>query len=238
MLAAEYSLILCAIVKVHIFNSTTGQWSPALRKALYVSRHAMRVFKIIVFFVLAACSNPQQNGKAKIVETEGALRQDFHQKLVSAMNLPNLKNGTDSFELRVWSNASMVDLSSLTVLRFSDGGWNLQNIFYWMRPLRDFNLPVIIDSSFTRRRDPSITYSALLDSIKYFNLEAMPMQDSIPGFVDKTGDGTSYVLEVSRPSFYKMIKYRNPQFYSDTTNTNYLNFLKFFGRQTGADVPK
>ena len=51
MLAVEYGLILCAIVRVHIFNSATGQWSPALRKALSVVRNntTMQILRVIAF---------------------------------------------------------------------------------------------------------------------------------------------------------------------------------------------
>ena len=93
-------------------------------------------------------------------------------------------------------------------------------------------LHTIVDSSYTYRIVPLIPFPNILDTIKHYQLKAIPSQKDIPDFVDRVADGLSYSIELSTKDYYKLISYHSPNLQNDNFgyNAKMTKFLKFMER--------
>jgi len=157
---------------------------------------------------------------------------------MDALNLPRIDKGVDSFELRLWCSLAMTNLTTITILRYSDSTWRLTETTYWREPPSDWSKPstLIIDSSVTRVIAPDLSITAILDSLKGFRLDTFMTQKKIPGFRNMVGDGMSYKIEIATKGFYNLTSYDNPSHYRDGYNSHITQFLNFMKNNLGAFV--
>ena len=148
------------------------------------------------------------------------------------MNLSRIDNGVDSFELRLWFNAVMTDLRTVTILKYTNSTWSLNETQYWYRLLNDWgkHSEFNIDSSVTKRLLPQLTFLQSIDSIKTFRLDTIITQYSIPNFRNNVADGIFYTIEISTKDYYRRISYSNPKYYSDPYDKQISRFLDFMNR--------
>ena len=155
-----------------------------------------------------------------------SLRFSYHQNLAGALNLPRINHGVDSFELRLYSSLVLTNLEILTCLRFIDSTWYLTETRYWKDFIANYPKPDIItvDSAITKKINPAIDYSIIIDSINFFDLKNMP--DQTPQQRDRTADGMVYTIEIATKNSYRIISYHNPSNFQDSlhnrVNRNWL----------------
>jgi hypothetical protein len=205
----------------------------------------MKILVPLILILLYSCTdrasdnhNRQESvGKDKILVDSSTWAMRL-MRLANTLNLPRIDKGVDSFELRLWSSLSGTDLQILTILRFSDSAWCCTESRYWVGSIDEWgkNRSLYADSVFTRRILPKTPFNIILDTLNQYELFKLPSQHEIPGFVDKTADGMNYTLEISTSQSYKVIKYRNPQYYNDTLNRKITSLLKFLNHSINAFV--
>lgn len=213
---------------------------PADCKATAVKSYDMRVLIFWLVILMLGCSGRTSEKDAGNAGDTNMLGNDSNwtAKRTIALNLPRINHGVDSFELRLWSSFSMLDLQSLITLRYSDGQWHYTESIYWIGKIDEWgkNMALWVDSVQTKRIFSTIPYESILDSIQRYSFWDMPSQQDIPDFVDRTADGVEYILEVAGRERYKSITYRNPQKYSDTFNRQFNSLLEFLSKSIKAFV--
>jgi hypothetical protein len=163
--------------------------------------------------------------------------------LNNELNLNRINKGVDSFEFRMWTGG-MMDLSRLYIIKYVDNNWFATVTDYWQRapergekgytnqkyPYQALN--TIVDSSYTYRVVPAISFSNILDTLTHYQLNAIPSQKDIPDFVDGIADGFSYSIELSTKHYYKLMSYHSPNLQHDKFgyNAQVTEFLKFIER--------
>ena len=142
---------------------------------------------------------------------------DFIKKKSELLHLPEICNGVDSFELRIWYSGFGMG-TKLINLRNVGTKWICYETKY-------FSSERLLDSSFTR----SIPAPKDLNQIvRYFTSDSilnLPSQRAIPGFRDNIGDGQRCQIEIATNSFYKLLDYHCPEHYTDTDNRKFLQTL-------------
>ena len=199
----------------------------------------MKIWYIILIFLYSSCKSEKNTAPQEfnqiISDSIGYIRINYNTNL---LNFSRIDKGSDSFELRLWSSFAMTDLRSVIILKFYHSEWSLTETTYWVN-LNTGNPKgtlEILDSSVTKRKEPAMAYSMIVDSINHFQLNDLPSQQEIPGFADRTADGTTYTLEIATKNYYKIISYRNPKFYDDLSHKKFLKLLNFFQINLGAFV--
>jgi hypothetical protein len=168
----------------------------------------------------------------------GVSYNQWHQTLTDAINLSHIDKGVDSFELRLWCDAAMTNISIVTILKYTDSTWRLNQTRYWTKAIgklgesRRFSF----DSSETKKVIPDLAFEQIFDSLQCFRLDTLPTQLDIPNFRDKVADGMTYIIEVSTKKYYRQLSYSNPFYYDDPYNKQASNFLKFMAQHLNAFV--
>jgi hypothetical protein len=205
-----------------------------------VGCHFMRVLLLIVIIILTGSCDSGSSSNSKSFKSfiSDSLTFERHQNLTNALNLSQINQGVDSFELRLWSSLAPTDLAILTILKFIDSAWHLTETQYWISYTNKYPAPdlFILDSSTTKKQGHKVEFSALIDSIESFNLQNIPDQNKIPDFRDGTADGMYYTLEVATKTKYKIFSYHNPARYQDSTNRKVTDILVFLQRNLNAFV--
>ena len=211
----------------------------------------MRHLSLYLTLILLFCSCDETSISSaskfqKLLPDTSTTRYDYYNaalNLNNELNLYRINNGVDSFEFRLWFGG-MIDPSSLYIIKCVDSTWFATVIDYWQRvPERGEKgymnqkypyqgLHTIVDSSYTYRIVPSIPFPNILDTLKHYQLKAIPSQKDIPDFVDRVADGFSYSIELSTKDYYKLISYHSPNLQNDNFgyNAKMTKFLKFLER--------
>ena len=139
----------------------------------------------------------------------------------SRLNIQQINNGVDSFELRIW-NFGMWARKELVILRYFDNKWVTCNYDYWENGKR------VIDSLhlLCKQIDSNVAYKIQMFVTKDSILE-LPSQTAIPNFKDNTADGNTYFIEIATKTFYKTLGYHNPQYFNDPYNRQFLLLIHF-----------
>jgi len=190
----------------------------------------MRTFAILIItFVFAFCT---ARNVSKQTESFNNLTSDtlLVQRLSEqsfALNIPQINEGVDSFELRIWHGITIATPKQLIILKHKDSSWHLSLTDYWINHEWENGRPqkVVLDSSFTRSLEPSSSISKLVNSIIQFRLDTFPSQNEIPSFRDRVADGMFYEIEIATPHYYKALSYNNPRRYTDFFNRRIAELL-------------
>lgn len=182
-------------------------------------------------FVLASCKNRSSNDFKVIVSDTSKTHRNINELYLSKanaklLNLPEIHNGVDSFEMRVWywgfgGGHSLIDL------RFINDKWSgyRTEIF-----LNSNGVVATLDSSLTK----SLNIPKEIDSIvNYFisdSILELPSQQAIPNFRDGIGDGQGCDVEIATKHFYKSLNYHCPEHFSDKYNQKFLEAVMFLDR--------
>ena len=207
---------------------------------LCVVNFTMRYFSLILLIVLfGSCNLKNSNLKSgfnSIISDTANFK--WTQNKTTILNLSQINKGVDSFELRLWCSMAITDLKFVTILKFSNSNWQLTETRYWIDNINRYPNDdlMILDSSFTKKLVPRISFADIIDSINYFCLGVIPTQNKISGFIDRTADGISYTLEVASKNCYKILSYNNPKYYMDDNHKRINSVLKFFQRNLGLFV--
>ena len=135
------------------------------------------------------------------------------------MNLPRINTGVKGFEIRVWTG-SMIDPDQMVLLRKSDTGTIAQRFDY----KTSFDSLEHYELIQTYKSD---TLTQYVDSLTNFDFKAMISQNEIDDFRNNIADGITYHMEISTPTFYKLITYHCPERFAKTDlhNKRFLDLI-------------
>ena len=191
---------------------------------MYISR------KLIcgVFIVcLYACTH-QSAAKSSFVQmiTDTAISHlpfneiDFSRETSRKLNLPNIINGVDIFEHRIWMS-SMVSPSILRIVKFEEGDWFVLNYHY-------YNGHEGVDSSKMERMPYPYGIERVVSMLSSDSILNLLSQVAIPGFVDNVADGHTITIEITTRKYYKALQYHCPERYPrEPNNQRFVQLLKF-----------
>jgi hypothetical protein len=182
----------------------------------------MKILSVVFFLsTLFACSEHRHFGEKqfKNLTTDSSFNKLLSDK-ANALNIPQINNGVDSFELRIWHGISIVIPNQLMILKYQDSSWHVTDTDYWLPYKWQNGTPkgISFDSSFTRAVSVPPSISDIVDTLTLFRLDTFPSQSEIPGFEDRFADGNFYHIEIATPHYYKALYYANPHRYDDKYN--------------------
>jgi hypothetical protein len=130
------------------------------------------------------------------------------------LNLPSLKNGVDSYELRFLIDSSFNDCRHLFVIR--QGKDSLEKKHYYFRPqniIKPDGTPSWTSGHFSLMHDFYFknTDSAFISLTKKTNLYKLPTQHLIPGIELGCLDGEYFHVQIATKNSYRQIAYTNPE---------------------------
>ena len=219
---------------------------PKLRKRSRCTKYYMRTFAPFLALLLLSCKSlnnkPQKSFivySKDSIETKSNLK--FLENICSELNIPLLKDGVDSFELRIWNsgNGYAGDKEQiLCIFKFTKGDFIATKTIFETREAKseekakylDFSFRVI-DSSKSYRLKPLISTKVFLDSVMNYDLLHIPFQNEIPNFYDNLTHGSSFTFEISTKDYYKVFTYHSPEYYSikrhELNNQKIKSFIEF-----------
>jgi hypothetical protein len=183
---------------------------------------------LLVILIVASCnSNSRINQIAFKNLTTDTFFRGLHSSETLALNLSQIDEGVDSFELRVWHGISIVRPKYLIILKYKDSRWILNETTYWVSYNWKNGSPesAILDSLKTKSLPIQPSISKIAESIINFRLDTFPSQSEIPGFVNNVADGFFYDIELATSKYYKYIIYHNPNRYNDPYDRKITTFL-------------
>ena len=201
------------------------------------------LFILFIALVFNSCNNHSTQNpivhKHAILAKEAVTQNTIDN---AYFNLPNLPIGVDSFEIRICPESAFPEMKHLFIFKKTKN-WTGYHYCSYTIPIIDqdgqtlhyFDKFKVGDSVFmVRQINPNCGWQAFEDSLRFFQIDALPTQDSIPGFVRKLfTDGSGYTIEIVEPTSYKMIRYWLPSVYDDPTNQKFVFFIQMIKRQLG-----
>lgn len=189
-------------------------------------RIALSILAIWLFSSCNGKTHSKQDTLFQNLSKDSVLVQHLASK-AKALNLPQLNQGVDSFELRVWYGMAIVSPHHLVTFRYQKPNWTVSRTDYWLSDEWTDGKPTTIsfDSSVSYATQATSSAGELLKHIQLFRLDTFPDQKDIPGFDDRVGDGTFYQIELATSRYYKAISYRNPFHYVDSHNQRMRRFI-------------
>ena len=151
-------------------------------------------------------------------------QNQFYQKRFDStaknLRLPLISESSDSFSLRLWEytmfGRSLYTISGQNTIweahkyRFSAGDSNLRK----------------------EQINSKTTIIVIIDSLKFFNFQALPNQYEIANFQSTVYDGVTYILEIKTVDSYYCFAYENPKYYakSELYNRQFYNVIKLLDK--------
>jgi hypothetical protein len=185
---------------------------------------------IMVILLFSSCGAEilsKQDASFQIITKDSILLQHLSAR-TKALNLPQINQGVDSFELRVWYGIAIASPNQLITFRYQKPNWTISKTDYWLSYDWENGSPtkILFDSSVSYSWQATSLAGEMINCVQEFRLDTFPNQKDIPGFDDKVADGTFYQIEIATPNYYKAVSYRNPFHYSDIYNQRMGKFIK------------
>ena len=178
-------------------------------------------------------------GIFKVIVTDTTITHNKHNELDRGqsysrlLNLPNISNGVDSFEMRIWY-WGLVEGNLLVNLRFAKENWIASKTECFFT---GYGFDKKLDSANTKAIPVPKNTSSLVAYFTSDSILDLPSQQAIPGFVDNIGDGQSCFIEISTKSFYKALDYHCPENFSDKYNRKFLEAVMLLNRDFSFYLP-
>lgn len=212
------------------------------------------MFKLCFLFLLFSCDSTQKGNEISTNHPETIDDRD-QRRFVEAMdnittklNLPTLRNGVDSFELRIWCpmSANQHDVISI---RYIYSQWNISETYVWETyPDHDFKkndtsnhmLDVNIDSTKSKSIHLKIDNEKFIDTLLNTYIFSFPKKEDLEGSFLIGYDSYRYVFEIARKNNYTMIDYDCGGEIQGKEELHYKikNFLNFIRRQLNDKIPQ
>lgn len=199
---------------------------------------------IVVIFV--TCNDKREVNQSAVKELSEEEKKDkyvqlWKKKLITEINLSDLKGGVDSFEMRFRATSAIVKFPErLYVLKYSNNEWRCFEYSYQRKEVPDDNSSsnylsdllqkeikkLRVDSFSSKRIYPKSSWENLIDSLLFYGITSLPDQIEIVGYKNKIFDGVGYNFEIATSKGYREIFYREPQFYNDDYNKRMTKILR------------
>lgn len=148
------------------------------------------------------------------------------------INLNNIQNGIDSFEMRIWESSSPFMPRSVLRLSYTKNIWEFQKINLAVSPINDsaFTTAAIdssiyfikVDSIMSCRLIANCSIERIKEIIDSAEIDILPIQrqNNSKDVIHSIVHGDTYIIEFSKRNYYKLISYKNPEFYSKSEVSN------------------
>jgi hypothetical protein len=211
------------------------------------------LFISILSLLILSCDNKQDlNGdfKMEIPNTADGGWSGFHyfqkNEISKQLNIPDLRMGVDSFELRLWVDVEGTNGGQLYRINKIDNNWIcLEYSFtlssnHWdnKRPMWENYLDFKIDSFYVKNKKPQTNWGNFLQALEEEDIYSLQNQMDIENWENIVSDGYSFSVEFATKKLYKFYSYNCPDVYQETfTDCEKMsNILTIFDDEIGFDL--
>jgi hypothetical protein len=146
---------------------------------------------------------------------------DFSRGMGSILNLPEIYNGVDSFELRIWVTGIMLP-NNLLILKFVQNKWYAFNYSFYSHSDNGLDSMSVYNLAVPKEIDKIVSH------LKQRAVLELPSQIAIPNFRDEIADGQTCTVEIATKKFYKSLQYHCPEHYSrEFNNVKFMELVSF-----------
>ena len=146
---------------------------------------------------------------------------DFSRGMGSILNLPEIYNGVDSFELRIWVTGIMLP-NNLIILKFVQNKWNAFSYSFYSHSDSGLDSMNVYNLAIPEEIDKIVSH------LKQRTVLELPSQMAIPNFRDEIADGQTCTVEIATKNFYKSLQYHCPEHYSrEPNNSKFMELINF-----------
>jgi hypothetical protein len=211
---------------------------------------------IIIFrllFLLASCGTPHKERNA--VKNKPKINDDRIQRqfieamdnITAKLNMPNLKKGVDSFEMRIWCPMSAYE-QSIIIIRYLYSQWHITETYVWESyPEREFSqydtanqlTEVVIDSTKSQELTLTTDKEKFIDTLLNRYVSNFPRRTDLEGSFEIGMDSYRYIFEIAEKNNYQMLVYDCGGSILDKENNHATirEFLNFLQRQVNRKIP-
>ncbi|MBC7389838.1 MAG: hypothetical protein H7329_11540 [Opitutaceae bacterium] len=150
----------------------------------------------------------------------------------SYLNLREIENGVDSFEVRMFIGQAFSSIDQLYLIKATKD--SLEKKHYYFEPqfpnnpngsIADAKKQFALMHNFFFKK----TDTAFLNLFQKSHIDTLPTQRLIPNLKGGCTDGASYIVEIATKNSYRLIIYFNPDCYPDSKqNQQFDNFINNF----------
>lgn len=190
-----------------------------MKTAIYIS----------LLLVFTGCSNHSDVShinQLSIPDTTDRLSRIFFNRIENAANeldLQDLKESTDSFEIRVWALIGVMNRHRVYVIKPKRKEWICLEYEFknsWMGmdngvdPLIT-RTAFLVDTFSVRKYQPEITWQEFTQKLEDQNIYNLPTQIEIPHWKNLVSDGHTFVIEYLHNREYGFYFYNCPDLYAE-----------------------
>lgn len=196
----------------------------------------MKLCILFVFLILLTCC--QDNAKKDFIIDLPKIDSSLHlgrdvsfeltNNLTEELNLHKLKNGVDSFELRLRASISVTRFNLLFLIKKANDSWICNRYLFKYkhegverkreRGIDGFSLDdwldVAVDSFRVEKLTPKSGWSSFIQKLDSTKIYELPSQNEIENWRDEVTDGIDYYVEFANNKKYKFIYYNCPDYYA------------------------
>ena len=156
---------------------------------------------------------------------------DFSRGMGSILNLPDIYNGVDSFELRIWVTGIMLP-NRLIILKFAQNKWNAFNYSFFSNSDSGLDSMLVHNLAIPKEIDKIVSH------LKHKAIIELPSQMAIANFRDEIADGQTCTIEIVTEHFYKSLQYHCPEHYSkESNNVKFMELISFLNQYFNFYMP-
>lgn len=187
-----------------------------------------------------------------VLELPDTSKKDFpiiykvKENLVKELNLQNLENGVDTFELRLWVKSEPTNGGQVFIIKKIKNEWTCFNYFYiegkfkWIdnREIYENFYNFSVDTFWVKKRNPKSNWINFMQKIDKEGIFELQNQSDIIGWKDIVEDGITYSVEYANNSKYRFYSYNCPDVYSDNfiDCKRMTNILEIFDEEIGLNL--
>ncbi len=209
--------------------------------------------KLSFLFLLASCQSLHKDKNSSFEELktiENRTERQFSDAIADItlkLNLPDLKKGVDSFEMRIWCPGSPYS-QNLIVIRYIQTKWEISETYIWESyPEREVKrndtvnllLEVSVDSTKFNQLISNIDSQKFIDTLLNKFAFDFPKPSDFAGSFEIGTDSYRYVFEIAEKNKYQFLSYdcggsiTGKQQFHDRMR----KFLDFIKRHLQNDMP-
>ena len=209
--------------------------------------------KLSFLFLLASCQSLHKDKNSSFEEintNESRIERQFSdamKNITLKLNLPDLKNGVDSFEMRIWCPVAPYK-QNLIVIRYIKTEWEISETYIWESyPEREVKrndtanhlLEVSVDSTKSNQIIPKINNEKFIDTLLSKFAFDFPKLSDFAGSFEIGTDGYRFIFEIAEKNKYQLLSYdcggsiTGKQEFHDKMR----KFLDFIKRHLQNDMP-
>jgi hypothetical protein len=167
--------------------------------------------------------------------------------VTTKLNLPDLRKGVDSFELRIWCPMSAY-MQNIITIRYINSYWDLTETMVWESyPDREYKkndtanhlTDVVVDSTKSRPLLSKSDKKKFIDSLMNNFVMNFPKRSEIQGSFEIGYDSYRYIFEIAEKDKYQMLEYACGGSIVDKAKVHdkIRDFLNFIRRQLNGEIP-